>query len=99
MNGSMKTVVAPSRSRNADCPYHSSCMLLLCDEGVAGHAASAHGRSRRGDQAGHHREGEGGVQAVAERRRDQGGEEGVACEGRLAVRRERAEDMRADEVL
>ena len=25
----MKTVVAPSVRRNADCPYHSTCMLLL----------------------------------------------------------------------
>ena len=36
---------------------------------------------------------------MAERRRDQGGEERVARQGRLAVRRQRAEHVRADEVL
>src|SRR5436190_14954086 len=95
----MKTVVSPSVSRSADCPYHSSCMMLLWDEDVRGRAAAAHGRGGSRDEARHHREGECGVQAVAERRRDQRGEEAVARQGRLAVCRQRAENVGADEML
>src|SRR4051812_6036026 len=97
--GSMKTVVSPSQSRKADCPYHSSCMLLLCDEDASGRAAAAHGRRGRGDEAGDHREGERRVEPVAERPGDEGGEERVTGHDRLAVRGQRGEHVRVDQVL
>ena len=90
-NGSMKTVVSPSVRRNADCPYHSSCMPLLRDEdGGAGTRAAAHGRRRRRDEARDDGERERDVQAVAERRRRSASGRTSGRSGRPVVRRQRA---------
>src|SRR3954447_23756029 len=77
--GSMKMVSLPSLRRNADWPYHSTCMLLLSLEpGLLGkgdddrvvvrtlvdHLAAAHQRRAGGDQAGDDRERERRVQAA-----------------------------------
>src|SRR4051812_16771764 len=88
--GSMKTVAAPSLRRNADCPYHSTCMLLLevgraqtaggrCDGAlgrlvVVDHAPAAQQRGAGRDQAGDDREQERGVQPVLEGPGDEVGE-------------------------
>src|ERR1051325_3669374 len=84
----MNTVWSPALSRNADWPYHSTCMLFLRSgrakrsdwyRGVVVLIApAAHQRGERGHQAGGYREREGLVQSGAERRRDEMGEEGVA---------------------
>src|SRR4029453_3115987 len=109
----MKTVVSPSVRRKADCPYHSTCMLLLeldraqtaGDGGgslvllLVDHAPAAQQRGGGGDQAGDDREGEGGVEAVLERPRDEVGEEGAAGQRRLVVRGEPPEHVRAEQVL
>src|SRR4051812_14763617 len=111
----MKTVVAPSLSRNADCPYHSTCMLLLelgraqtaegwCGGGlgrlvVVDHAPAAQQRGAGRDQARDDREEEGGVQPVLEGPGDEVGEERAARQRRLVVRGEAGEHVRAQQVL
>src|SRR3954453_15229996 len=106
----MKTVVPPSLRLNADWPYHSTRMLLLRlgrQQGAGGGpavlvadlAAAAHQRRDGGDQAGDDRERERGVQAVAERRGDQVGEEPRPGEQRVVVRREPGQHVRTQQVL
>src|SRR3954452_15836386 len=113
--GSMNTVVAPSVRRKADCPYHSTCMLLLefgraqtawggCDGGLGrlvlvDHAPAAQQRGAGRDQAGDDREQEGGVQPVLEGPRDEIGEERAPRERRLVVRGQAGEHVRAEQVL
>src|SRR5262245_42997487 len=101
----MKTVVLPSLSRNADWPYHSTCMTLLetsrrqaagDGDDLVGGAPAAHRRRRGGDQARHDREGERVVQAVAERLRDQIREERVPGEHHSVVGADACERLRAD---
>src|SRR3954452_6132529 len=101
-NGSMKTVVSRPVSRKADCPYHSTCITLLQSEaGLLRVLVSptTHQRGRRRDQAGADRERECPVQARLEGARDQVREEELARDHRLVVRAQRAQRVRADEVL
>src|SRR5512132_1669453 len=110
----MKTVTAPSVRRKADCPYHSTCMLLLevgraqtagdrCGHGlgrlvVVDYAPATQQRGAGGDQARDDCEQEGGVQPVLEGPGDEVGEEGAPREGRLVVRRQPGEHVRAEQV-
>ena len=83
----MKTLPLSPVREKADWPYHSTCMLFLqflkmpargrFDGRLVGVvvAAAAQQRGRGGDQAGDDGEGEGGVEAVAERAGDQVREE------------------------
>src|SRR5271166_229819 len=114
-NGSMNTVRSPSSRRKADCPYHSTCMLLLpCSRGDRFFVGSLARRLRLftivitpapqqrragGDQAGDDRERERLVQARAERRGDQVREERAPRDRRVVHRREQAERVRADQVF
>src|SRR6185437_1513743 len=111
-NGSMKTVAASPSSVNADCPCQSTRMTLLqfayrwgrrgglrlARLGV-GVAPAPHQRGARGDQAGDDGEAEGGVEAVAERLRDQAREEAVAGQHRLGVLRQLVQGPGADQVF
>src|SRR3954465_976328 len=102
-NGSIATVCSLPLRRNADCPYHSICMLLLWPgegEGLAVvEDASAQRRCRGRHEAGDDRERERRVQAAAERLGDQLREEVRAGQHRAVVQRDRAEGVRADEAL
>src|SRR3954469_12960578 len=105
-NGSMNTVVPSALRRNADCPYHSTCMLLLYAAERGGHglfvvliAAAAHQRRGRGNEARHDRERERLVQPRPERTGDQVREERMPGDRGAVVRRQRRERVRADQVL
>src|SRR3954451_1406655 len=107
-NGSMKTLPPSPSIRKADCPYHSTRMLLLgsCCKGgrelrLVGVlvAAAAHQRSGGRHQTGDDRERERRMQTVAERAGDQVGEKGPARDHGAVVRAESRKSVRADEVL
>src|ERR1051326_6734400 len=105
----MNTVWPAALSRNADWPYHSTCMLFLRSgrakrsdwySGVVVLIApAAHQRGERGHQAGGYREREGLVQSGAARRRDEMGEERVARDRGAIGGGERGERMRPEQVL
>src|SRR5436305_6200197 len=106
-NGSTKTVASAPLRRNADCPNHSTCMLLLQllrGMNAAGGrlvgvvvAATAHERGGGGNEAGDDREREGSVEPVPERRRDQLREEGLAGQDRVVVGAQRRKRVRPQE--
>src|ERR1700709_2206027 len=110
--GSMKTVAASPSRVNADCPCQLTRMgllqfadrwgrgglLRLARLGV-GVAAAAGQRGGGGDKGGADREGERGVEPVAERSGDQVGEEGVAGERRLRLLRQRVQGLAAEQVF
>src|SRR6202012_5542984 len=109
--GSMKTFASEPVRVKADCPCHSTRMLLLQlrdlgwpDRGLGWLLgvvvlAAAQQRGGGGDETGDDREGEGGVETVAERARDQLRDEGLAGERGVGMVREVREDFGADQVL
>src|ERR1700712_3946285 len=94
-NGSMNTSWSASANRKADWPYHSICIGKLL--GDAGRAAEP--REPRGEQTTDDREQKRCVEPGLKRPRDQFREELAAGERGAVVERERAEHVRADELL
>src|SRR3954454_20126567 len=93
-NGSTKTAASGPTRRNADWPYHSTCMGNLRLD-----VSAAHPRRGGCDEAGNDRERERRVQAGLKRTGDELRKERASRQRRVIGRRQRAERVGSDEML